>query len=89
MRHTINPELRAMRYRDYLRSDEWAHKRQEVFKRAGHRCQVCNSSYELTVHHRTYVDFGQEDVNDLICLCWSCHKLFHEHRRLTYVEVRR
>jgi len=76
-------ELKAMSYTDYLRTPEWNRRRQVALKIAEHRCQICNSPNELTVHHRSYEHFGCEKFTDLLVMCWPCHKLFHEHRRLT------
>jgi len=62
-------------YRTYLLSDEWKLKRREVIKRAGGRCQTCNSLGKLEVHHRTYKDIFNEKLEDLIALCPKCHAL--------------
>ena len=75
-------ELRAMPYSEYIKSPEWNRRRQVALKIAEYRCQLCNSPDELTVHHRSYEHLGAEKYTDLIVLCWPCHKLFHEHRRL-------
>jgi len=70
------------RYLAYLRSATWRRKRAAALKRAGFRCQVCNGSKRLDVHHRTYARFGRERASDLIVLCRTCHDIFHKHRRL-------
>jgi 5-methylcytosine-specific restriction endonuclease McrA len=78
-------ELRALPYSDYLKTPEWNRRRQVALKIAEHRCQLCNSEDSLTVHHRSYRNLGAEKYTDLIVLCWPCHQLFHERRRLTGV----
>jgi 5-methylcytosine-specific restriction endonuclease McrA len=75
-------ELRTMDYREYLKTEEWAARRRIVLKRGEWRCQLCNSSRELHIHHRTYERRGNERLADLIVLCRVCHTLFHEHRKL-------
>ncbi|SRR5712692_7802758 len=75
-------ELRALPYKEYVKSIEWNRRRIGAILRASRRCQVCNSPDELTVHHRSYAHIGEEPASDLVVLCWPCHKLFHEHRRL-------
>lgn len=65
------------KYHIYLQSEEWKQKRNTVIEKAGHKCQVCNSAKELQVHHRTYERIFKEDLSDLIVLCSSCHKKFH------------
>jgi len=66
-------------YRDYLATPYWLQVSREVKKRAKWRCQLCNSPLELCAHHRTYEHRGDElnHLNDLICLCKRCHKIFH------------
>ena len=55
-------------YNDYLQTDYWKAVAVEVKKRAGYRCQVCNSQLDLCAHHRTYDHRGKEleHLDDLI-----------------------
>jgi len=69
-------------YPEYLGSDEWSVKREYMLRRAGHRCQVCNSEGPLDIHHRTYERTGHEVPDDLIALCRACHQSFHDSGRL-------
>jgi hypothetical protein len=69
--------LKFMPYKKYLETPEWKAKRERKLIDAGFRCQLCNESGELNVHHRTYKDRGNEDLRDLIVLCRGCHKKFH------------
>lgn len=65
-------------YREvYLRSDHWREVRKAALERADHRCQVCNGSKQLDVHHRTYERKGCEEPGDLTVLCRRCHATFH------------
>lgn len=69
---------KRVEYRDvYLRSAHWAGIRKQALKRAEHRCQVCNGTERLDVHHRTYERLGHERPGDLTVLCRRCHDLFH------------
>jgi hypothetical protein len=52
--------LRAMPYREYLRTPEWQPRRERALERAGRRCQVCYGDEQLDVHHRTYERRGDE-----------------------------
>jgi rubredoxin len=76
-RQAREAELRTMPYREYLRTEEWQERRRGALKRAGHRCQVCDRSRQLHVHHRTYERRGAELARDLIVLCDECHALYH------------
>jgi 5-methylcytosine-specific restriction endonuclease McrA len=55
-------------------------------------CQVCNKKdYALQIHHLTYKNFGNENLEDLRHLCKKCHKLQHEKENewpsLTLFEI--
>jgi hypothetical protein len=68
---------RRAEYDAYLASEQWQQLRAKALERDGHACRVCNSPTNLHVHHRTYLRFGNELVDDLTVLCKRCHKLFH------------
>lgn len=71
--------LREMPYHAFLASPEWAEARTSALRRAGGRCQGCNSTARLQVHHRTYERRGQEEADDLTVLCHTCHRALHFH----------
>jgi hypothetical protein len=73
--------LRTMPYRDYLHTNHWQQIRLAALARAGYRCQLCNSSNRLEVHHRTYARRGAEQDSDVIVLCERCHTRFHQTQR--------
>jgi len=75
-------ELKFMPYREYLRTNEWLERRMRAIRRAEHRCQACNTTGRLNVHHRTYERRGSEHDEDLIVLCAGCHQIFHSHGKL-------
>lgn len=68
----------ARNYRDYIASPTWKKRAEAAKKRAGYRCQLCNSDSVLHAHHRTYERLGCEKPADVIVLCSKCHKKFHE-----------
>ncbi len=70
--------LKTMPYEAYLKTPEWAEKREQALERDDHRCRACNSDEALQVHHRTYARRGHEDLNDLTTLCGPCHEHFHQ-----------
>lgn len=78
-------KLHGMDYAGYLLSPEWKRRREVIIEIAGHRCQACNRSGRLHVHHRTYTRRGFERKADLVALCADCHQVFHDHRILTRV----
>ena len=64
-------------YYSYLRSKEWSVVCRMAVHSANHRCQLCNSSHQLNVHHKTYANLGREVSDDVIVLCRICHARFH------------
>lgn len=66
-------------YTDYIQSEAWAAVRQEAFRIHGRKCARCLGTNQLHVHHKTYKNFKNEDVqNDLVPLCRLCHKKLHK-----------
>lgn len=74
-------ELKHMPYEEYLKTPEWAEKRELVLERDGHRCMLCNTRENLHVHHRTYARRGYEELEDLVTLCKEDHEHFHQRMR--------
>jgi DNA-binding transcriptional ArsR family regulator len=64
-------------YAAYLRCEHWLAMRRHALWRADFRCQVCNSTKNLEVHHRTYERLGDERPADLTVLCHRCHRVHH------------
>jgi hypothetical protein len=69
--------LKYMPYEEYLQTDHWLHFRDETLKWAQNKCQLCNDTKNLHVHHKTYENRGRETFNDVIVLCKDCHRKFH------------
>lgn len=67
-------------YDTYMSSKEWYNLKGR-HKAAGlaSQCLSCSRTDKLTLHHRTYKRFGNEDLTDLIPLCWECHKSVHDY----------
>ena len=66
-------------YRKYLGSKEWAEKRAQVIFRDRGNCTICRVKMRgLQVHHKTYVRFGNELLEDLTTLCPACHEAVHK-----------
>lgn len=69
-------------YDDYIQSKDWRERADAAKERAGHRCQVCNSTGQLDAHHRTYERLGSELPEDITVMCRTCHTLFHKSGRM-------
>lgn len=90
---TMNYMVNTMEggYSMFLNTVYWKTVAEEVKRRAGYRCQLCNSEDDLNVHHRCYEHKGTEifHMNDLICLCHKCHEHHHKgYERLNDLEAK-
>lgn len=74
--------VRSMEYKEYLKTENWRTVRLAMLIRSHFRCQICNGSNSLEVHHRSYKNFGDESLVDLIVLDRQCHHLFSQNGRL-------
>jgi 5-methylcytosine-specific restriction endonuclease McrA len=63
-----------------LRLDPASYRRvwERVLTRDGWRCQICGSSSNLQVHHiMRRSSLGNDEEENLITLCESCHRAAH------------
>jgi hypothetical protein len=75
------PQKRVMvNYESYLHSDDWKKVRKSALRRAKNRCQLCNKTDGLDVHHRTYENLGKEKPEDVTVLCRECHEKHHNKK---------
>ncbi len=65
-------------YYAHIKSKEWAKFRRKAIKNAHGRCNVCNNTRNLQVHHKTYKNLGNERLEDVQVLCNGCHLNKHE-----------
>ena len=73
--------LNIRNYETYLLTKEWKERSLLVKRYNGMKCCKCHSGpmdhWKLNAHHLTYERIGAERFDDLICLCWRCHKKVH------------
>lgn len=89
-----------MQYNQYLQTPSWKATRQKKLVAAPH-CQICKSTENLNIHHKRYYipekialherrESGSilfnEQINDLMTLCASCHKLWHHYYGKNYLR---
>lgn len=75
-------QLTEMPYEQYLASPEWQRLRLHMLAAANNRCQLCNATQHLRLHHRTYDRRGRETTADVIVLCETCHSKFHNRNTI-------
>lgn len=81
----LNTSLYRHNKQQYLKSNEWKTKRQQVLSRDLFQCQDCGTSSNLNVHHLRYDRLGTEPLSHLVTLCSSCHT--NRHEKLGYPQT--
>lgn len=78
---SIGAYIKSMNYRLFLKTPYWKAVAYKIKKKADFRCNICNSSENISCHHRNYSLHGFEHtcagLSDLTCICDSCHKKHH------------
>ena len=64
------------KYLTYIHSKKWREKA-KIVKKRDEKCYGCGTNKKLDAHHLHYRNFGQENLNELIALCRSCHEELH------------
>lgn len=76
-------------YHNYLTSDDWKAKRERRLAIDDNKCCVCGSGDLLNVHHLTYKNVTNENVDtDLATLCRACHITLHRVREIVDVYAK-
>lgn len=65
------------KYLEYLKSKEWKAIRVKLFQLRGRKCEECDATRFLQIHHKTYIRLYHEKMDDLQILCRECHKAEH------------
>ena len=69
-------------YSEYLKSVEWAQIKIDLYTLRGKKCELCESTKNIAIHHRTYDRIFNEEPADLIILCGKCHFKIHKKELL-------
>ena len=75
-----NPQVSSVEYQQGEQLDFW-NVREYVLFRDNHKCQYCHGKSKdkvLNVHHKESRKTGGDSPSNLITLCETCHKLYHE-----------
>lgn len=81
------PYFQPVDYNNYIKSDKWHWIREEKFKKAGYKCEICGAVKNLDVHHVTYKRLGREKMSDLAVLCRKCHKTLHREGAKQWTDI--
>ncbi len=77
--HKTLRAVRVVAYQQYTRSPYWKEVRAAKLAQVGEKCEWCDKTKSLTIHHLTYEHRGNEleHLDDLVVACRSCH--FKKH----------
>lgn len=68
------------KYHKYLKSDEWKSKKDTLISQRGLKCERCDKNlvnFTFDIHHLTYKNIFNEQLEDLQILCRPCHERVH------------
>ena len=72
------PYFEQISYQKYIASAKWKETRRKRIELDGYKCKLCGSAINLCVHHLTYDHLGNENMDELVTLCKTCHNKLHE-----------
>lgn len=78
IRKEIEQLVRRKSYEDYLKSPEWKAKRLLRLEKDYFLCTECGENKAQEVHHLTYVNLFNENIEDLQSVCRKCHTKIHQ-----------
>ena len=73
--------VKFMTYHEYIVSPEWVKRVTRYKDAADWLCSDCGESSNLTGHHLTYRNIGNEPPEDIEILCWACHQKRHKDKK--------
>ena len=79
MYHCKDTGEKVSTYYEYLNTEHWKNIKQIMYKKYRYECCVCGSHFGVSIHHKTYKNVGNEPLEDLVYMCRSCHKLYHDN----------
>jgi 5-methylcytosine-specific restriction endonuclease McrA len=65
--------MSRVNYKKYLQSPHWYNYKQSVYRDKPYYCYLCQKREKLELHHITYKNLGNENIDDVIYLCHKCH----------------
>lgn len=67
-------------YSEYISGAEWMEVRKRYWESdLPQECYVCKKPRDekFHMHHRTYRNFGREELDDIVPVCARCHRFIH------------
>jgi 5-methylcytosine-specific restriction endonuclease McrA len=87
----LGPKSKNIGYKKYIDSKEWKRKKKFAIQLADYKCEFCEKTGYLEVHHSNYNCLYHERFDDVYVLCKQCHLDEDEMRKFlagyeTYME---
>lgn len=68
-------------YKAYLQTKHWRTFREFALEKRGRKCEDCGKADGFfDIHHLTYENIGEEQLEDVLILCRTCHKARHPEK---------
>jgi hypothetical protein len=75
-------DKRHIPYKQYLRTEHWKEFREYALKEHGEVCEDCGTTdVKFDVHHLTYENLWEEELEDVVVLCHPCHWARHPEKQ--------
>nr|WP_294560394.1 HNH endonuclease signature motif containing protein [uncultured Rhodopila sp.] len=82
----VTEDGETVTYHEYLQTETWQRKRQGAYLAYEGRCGMCGRLLRFegkwAAHHKHYRNIGSEPLDDLVLLCYRCHKAYHKGLKL-------
>jgi len=75
--HNGNKYMSAEDKATYMQSNKWLALKYQRLSIANNGCETCGLTTSLQLHHITYTNLGDENINDLRIQCNTCHSNLH------------
>jgi hypothetical protein len=78
-------------YREYLSSEKWLEYSRNI-KKVCNKCEICQSSIQLVVHHIKYknvVGYEYSNRDWLLVVCSNCHYKIHTNKNYYDIDPKR
>ena len=82
MRRSIN----TTKYEAEAEWRRWKNHNQELYRALLSACAGCGSKTSLQIHHRD-CDKRNNELSNLLCLCWECHRRLHNTMTVHYKVI--
>lgn len=90
-KQTTKKQTEYSKYCMYLKSNKWSNIKDMLLKKHKYKkyCFCCGSNDNIHIHHKTYKNIYNENLNELVYLCCDCHSKVHDIIRIAQTSGNR